>query len=313
MYKLTVVGLVVAVATAMPVNHKNHPINNEIVSAIRQTTSAWEAHTPEENPLRNLTREQLLGLVGTYVPAPRFETEDLDYTPVSANPASFDPRTEKFSKCIHPIRDQAQCGSCWAFGSTEALSDRFCIHGEDVVLAPQDPVSCDQNNYGCDGGYLNLVWQYFQNVGVVSEGCWPYASQSGDAPACRSTCTNGAAWKKYKCKSKSIVNPSSVDAIKTELYNNGPAEGAFTVYEDFFNYKSGVYYHVSGGVAGGHAIKVLGWGTENGLNYWLCANSWGPSWGLSGYFKIKQGDCGINQQIYACEPAVGAAAEPEFF
>ncbi|TNV78533.1 hypothetical protein FGO68_gene16093 [Halteria grandinella] len=221
MYKLTVVGLVVAVATAMPVNHKNHPINNEIVSAIRQTTSAWEAHTPEENPLRNLTREQLLGLVGTYVPAPRFETEDLDYTPVSANPASFDPRTEKFSKCIHPIRDQAQCGSCWAFGSTEALSDRFCIHGEDVVLAPQDPVSCDQNNYGCDGGYLNLVWQYFQNVGVVSEGCWPYASQSGDAPACRSTCTNGAAWKKYKCKSKSIVNPSTTGSAPTHGAHHG--------------------------------------------------------------------------------------------
>ena len=95
--------------------------------------------------------------------------------------------------------------------------------------------------------------------------------------------------------------------IQTELYNNGPMEGAFTVYEDFFSYKSGVYYHVSGGVAGGHAIKVIGWGTENGLNYWLCANSWGTSWGLSGFFKIKQGDCGINQQMYACTPQVAAA------
>jgi len=83
-------------------------------------------------------------------------------------------------------------------------------------------------------------------------------------------------------------------------------EGAFTVYEDFFNYKSGVYYHVSGGVAGGHAIKVLGWGVENGLNYWLCANSWGTSWGLTGFFKIKQGDCGINQQVYGCTPSVAA-------
>ena len=95
--------------------------------------------------------------------------------------------------------------------------------------------------------------------------------------------------------------------IQTELYNNGPMEGAFTVYEDFFSYKSGVYYHVSGGVAGGHAIKVIGWGTENGLNYWLCANSWGTSWGLSGFFKIKQGDCGINQQMYSCTPQVAAA------
>ena len=88
-------------------------------------------------------------------------------------------------------------------------------------------------------------------------------------------------------------------------------EGAFTVYEDFFNYKSGVYQHVSGGVAGGHAIKVLGFGVENGVAYWLCANSWGPSWGMQGFFKIKQGDCGINQQMYACTPAV-ATEEGEF-
>jgi len=89
-------------------------------------------------------------------------------------------------------------------------------------------------------------------------------------------------------------------------------EGAFTVYEDFFNYAGGVYYHKTGGVAGGHAIKVIGWGVENGLNYWLCANSWGPSWGLSGFFKIKQGDSGINQQMYACKPNIKSAVEIEF-
>lgn len=103
------------------------------------------------------------------------------------------------------------------------------------------------------------------------------------------------------------MHPTSVDAIKTELYNNGPMEGAFTVYEDFFSYKSGVYHHVSGGVAGGHAIKVIGYGVENNEAYWLCANSWGTSWGMSGFFKIKQGDSGINQQMYACTPSITAA------
>ena len=254
-------------------------------------------------------------MVGTYVPAPRFETEDSQYSPLQALPTNFDPRSEKFNSCIHPVRDQAQCGSCWAFGSSEALSDRFCIAGKDVgALSPQDLVSCDYNNYGCDGGYLNLAWQYLTNTGVVTEGCLPYASQSGVSPDCPTNkkCANGAAWTKYKCQPNSVVNPTSVDAIKTELYNNGPMEGAFTVYEDFFNYKSGVYYHVSGGVAGGHAIKVLGWGVESGLNYWLCANSWGVGWGMTGFFKIKQGDCGINQQMYGCTPLV-SASEPEFY
>jgi len=64
-------------------------------------------------------------------------------------------------------------------------------------------------------------------------------------------------------------------------------ETAFTVYSDFMNYESGVYHHVSGSVEGGHAIKILGWGNESGMDYWLCANSWGPDWGLDGFFKIK--------------------------
>lgn len=85
-------------------------------------------------------------------------------------------------------------------------------------------------------------------------------------------------------------------------------EAAFTVYEDFFSYTSGVYQHKFGGMAGGHAIKVLGYGSENGTDYWLCANSWGESWGMSGYFKIKQGDCGINDQMFACTPDVESVA-----
>jgi len=248
-----------------------------------------------------------LNLVGTNF---NFEAQTVgtDKASYNATPASFDPRTDKFSKCIHPVRDQQQCGSCWAFGATEALSDRFCIQGKDIILAPQDPVSCDTNNYGCDGGYLNYVWQYFQNTGVVSDACWPYTSGGGDSGTCRNSCTgSGQTWTKNRCKANTIVHPTTVQGIKDELYNNGPMEAAFTVYDDFFNYKSGVYYHVSGGVAGGHAIKMLGWGTEGGLDYWLCANSWGTSWGMTGFFKIKQGDSGINGQLYACTPQTAEA------
>lgn len=60
---------------------------------------------------------------------------------------------------------------------------------------------------------------------------------------------------------------------------NGPVEAAFTVYSDFLSYKSGVYKHTSGDEEGGHAIKILGWGTENGVDYWLVANSWNTDWG----------------------------------
>jgi len=85
---------------------------------------------------------------------------------------------------------------------------------------------------------------------------------------------------------------------------NGPVEGAFTVYADFPSYKSGVYSHVSGGQLGGHAIRIMGWGVENGTPYWLVANSWNEDWGDKGTFKIKRGndECGIESSVVAGLP-----------
>lgn len=71
------------------------------------------------------------------------------------------------------------------------------------------------------------------------------------------------------------------------------------MYEDFLTYQSGVYQHLSGEALGGHGITVFGFGVENGIEYWLAKNSWGPDWGDSGRFKIKVGDSGINDQVYA--------------
>jgi cathepsin B len=83
----------------------------------------------------------------------------------------------------------------------------------------------------------------------------------------------------------------------------------FEVYNDFMNYKSGVYHHVTGDLAGGHAVKLIGWGVAEGetegaekVPYWICANSWGEGWGEQGYFKIKMGECGIDQSVWACTP-----------
>lgn len=87
-----------------------------------------------------------------------------------------------------------------------------------------------------------------------------------------------------------------------QISTHGPISVAFEVYADFMNYKSGVYQHHSGAKEGGHAVTMIGYGTEGGVHYWLCQNSWGHSWGEQGYFKILRGhnECGIE----------GAAAAP---
>lgn len=132
-----------------------------------------------DNPLIYKTNRELLASLGSKkrtqpvgLPGP---TKKIDNGSV---PASFDSR-DQWGSCIHPIRDQASCGSCWAFGATEALSDRFCIASNgaiDVVLSPQDLVACDTTDYGCGGGYLDHAWAYMTNPGVVTDSCDPYTS-----------------------------------------------------------------------------------------------------------------------------------------
>lgn len=101
-----------------------------------------------------------------------------------------------------------------------------------------------------------------------------------------------------------MKSASSPAAIKSFIQASGPVETGFTVYADFYNYKSGIYHHTSGGVEGGHAVKIIGWGVQGTENYWIVANSWGTSWGEKGFFRIRQGDCGIDQQVFGCTPDV---------
>jgi len=179
-----------------------------------------------------MTKEQLLAKCGTYiVPA----NKEYPGSQVISVPSDFDSRKQWGSK-IHAIRDQQSCGSCWAFGATEAFSDRFAINGKDVILSPEDLVSCDTNDYGCNGGYMDMAWEYLADHGAAEDKCFPYSAGSGLAPACTNTCVDGSAMNRYKCKANSIRHSQGVEQIQSEIVQNGPVEGAFTVYTDFFNY-----------------------------------------------------------------------------
>jgi len=109
---------------------------------------------------------------------------------------------------------------------------------------------------------------------------------------------------KYSFAGKTIT-ASGEQGIQQAILAGGPMETAFTVYSDFENYASGIYHHVSGGPAGGHAVKFVGWGVENGQKYWKVANSWNPYWGEKGYFRIVRGtnEGGIEDQAVASSPS----------
>jgi cathepsin B len=303
MFKLAVVGTVAALATAK----HHHPINHDIVNEVKAKAQTWTAHEAHENPLKDMSLGEIYGLLGTKKIDPVG-----DYPAPEENaslPSAFDSRTA-WPDCVHSIRDQQKCGSCWAFGASEALSDRFCVASSgklNEVLSPQDMVSCDNGDMGCNGGWLFAAWDYLEHTGIVSDACKPYTSGDGSEPKCSKSCSDGSAPKKFKCKKGSVVEATTPNQIKSNLMKMGPMETAFQVYEDFFQYKGGIYHYTSGNFAGGHAVKLIGWGTENGVNYWTLANSWGTKWGENGFFRVQEGEVGIDDSVYACTPDVAAS------
>ncbi|CAH8559778.1 unnamed protein product [Schistosoma guineensis] len=249
-------------------------------------------------------------------------------------PKSFDARVE-WPHCpsISEIRDQSSCGSCWAFGAVEAMSDRICIKSKGKhrpFLSAENLVSCCSScGMGCNGGFPHSAWLYWKNQGIVTgdlynttNGCQPYEfppcehhvvgplPSCGDdvvTPPCKTTCQPGynISYEKDKWYGEKVYRVhSNPEAIMRELMQNGPVEVDFEVYADFPNYKSGVYQHVSGALLGGHAVRLLGWGEENNVPYWLIANSWNSDWGDNGYFKIVRGknECGIENDVNAGIP-----------
>jgi len=213
-------------------------------------------------------------------------------------PEEFDART-KWPGLIHPIRDQQRCGSCWAFSASEVLSDRVAITSGKAspVLSPEDMVSCDSIDHGCKGGNLPVAWRYLKSTGIVSDACFPYTAGKGIAPSCSQTCADGESWSSSKVKAASAYAIKGMANIQRELMTNGPVQVAFRVYKSFMSYKSGVYQKKRFEFIpeGGHAVKFVGWGTEDGTDYWLVANSWNTNWGMDGFFKIKRGsnECAI--------------------
>ncbi|KAG2375398.1 hypothetical protein C9374_010021 [Naegleria lovaniensis] len=302
--------LIVSVAVIVTGLDPTRPVNDPVLIKLINNSPKvfWKAtHYPQ---FENMSVEDFRKRLGAVLIQPG--TDDMiterhkQSTPTTytaAAPASFDSRA-KWPKCIHEIRDQEQCGSCWAFSASEVLSDRLCIATDgktDLVLSPQYMVSCDTRNYGCDGGYLSLAWNFLVKTGIPSDSCVPYTSGNGKSNGkCPSKCSKGQDITLYKAKSsKKVVGVANAE---NELVEYGPIQTGFTVYRDFMSYKSGVYHHVSGESLGGHAVKIVGYGVDSVSNkkYWIVANSWGTGWGMNGYFWILKGtdECGFESEMY---------------
>ncbi|VDO53227.1 unnamed protein product [Haemonchus placei] len=247
-------------------------------------------------------------------------------------PESFDGR-EVWANCssLSYIRDQSNCGSCWAVATASAISDRICILTKgamQVTISATDILSCcEYCGFGCRGGFTIEAWNYFTEEGVVSGGnygtkgcCQPYplppcghhenetfyyeCNKEAATPECQKRCHPGyrKLYRMDKFYGKGAYElPNSEKAIQREIMKHGPVVGMFRVFSDFYNYESGVYKHTAGSQEGEHAVKIIGWGKERETPYWLIANSWHHDWGEKGFFKMLRGSnhCRIEELVVA--------------
>ncbi|KAH8856139.1 Cathepsin B-like cysteine proteinase [Schistosoma japonicum] len=240
--------------------------------------------------------------------------------------------TTRNNERIEPLSDEMiSFINKHAVSAVGAMSDRICIQSggkQSVELSAVDLISCCKYcGSGCDGGFLGPSWDYWVLRGIVTggskenhTGCRPYPFPKCDhfvkgkyracgdklykTPQCNQTCQKGynTSYEQDKHYGGFSYNVLSVESvIQKDIMMHGPVEAYLEIYEDFLNYKSGIYRYTTGQFISGHAVRLIGWGVENGTAYWLAANTWNEDWGEKGYFRIVRGrnECLIESEIAA--------------
>jgi len=215
-------------------------------------------------------------------------------THVGALPTSVDWVT---AGAVTPIKNQGDCGSCWAFSTTGSVEGiHFIKSGTLVSLSEQQLVDCSgaEGNQGCNGGLMDYAFEYIiKNGGICSEASYPYTGTDGKCKS--SSCTSAATITGY-----SDIPTNNDNALQTAAAQQ-PVSVAIEADQNCFQfYSSGVLNCPTCGTNLDHGVLVVGYGTSGSTPYYLVKNSWGTSWGEQGYVQMLRGssagtsgECGI--------------------
>jgi C1A family cysteine protease len=214
----------------------------------------------------------------------------------SSSPSSMDWRTKG---AVTSVKDQGQCGSCWTFSATGAIEGAWAISkGQVLDLSEQELVDCAKGvgyfNLGCNGGQMESAFKFVIEHGQCSLSSYPYTAKDGTCKTCSAVA---------HISSCSDVRPNDQVSLKGAVAQQPVSVAISADSRIFQSYSGGVITSTSCYTTLNHGVLVVGYGTENGVDYWEVKNSWGPTWGLSGYVKILKssstndpGICGISMQ-----------------
>lgn len=298
----------VQAANKSPAKNKSQPkpTSKPQPSTKAQKTGKTATKTPAPTKSTGKTQPTKPQPTPTSQPHPTAHPTTNPSGPVKGFPKNFRVG-ENWPGCESKIFKQEKCDGCWAFSAVGVLSDRFCITTRGKIkrdLSAQYLIDCDYKASNCAGGSMDAAWWFLGLAGVPTDDCIPFQSADGKFRACRShaLCRNGLAHDNYMALPDKVVYMKTKDEIKTELMKNGSVQSAHEIYQDFMVYSSGIYVAKITKPLGGHAIRIVGWGESNGVEYWVIANSFGTDWGMKGYIHFKMGQLGIEEKAIAGFP-----------
>jgi len=235
----------------------------------------------------DLTPEEFKSMYLTYVP----RNESVHRPHLQLDGPLSDSVDWRGRGAVTAVKDQGQCGSCWAFSATEAIESYFFLRSGNLVeLSPQQITSCDKVDGGCNGGWPYRAYQYVMGAGGLERNDdYPYTSGSGGQTGqCKfdgSKVVGGTRMNGY----------TSIQQSEGQLQaalNNGPASVCVAA-DAFQTYTGGILRSCPGSID--HCVQAVGYDTDGG--FWIVRNSWATSWGEQGYIRIAMGQnlCQIAQ------------------
>ena len=195
---------------------------------------------------------------------------------------------------VTPVKDQGQCGSCWAFSTTGSMEGaHFVAKGELLSLSESNLVDCSHLNLGCNGGSFDMAYRYAEDHPLELEADYPYVAKSS-----LFACKYDAAKGKVKVVTFKNVQARSVEQFKAALATQPISVAVEADQPVFHQYTGGIITSTTCGTSLDHAILTVGWGTDaTAGDYWIVKNSWTTGWGEAGYVRIGivegAGICGI--------------------